>query len=382
VSSWLPVNFAVILLAIAAVAVFYTISRLLPASTSSKMASLVRSEIVQIVLSVILIAVLVASSGLACQITSTAFAAPSTGQDPMSFAQGYMLQLVGNDGIGLLTNLYSFHFAYAVISAVFSRFGEFIGAWLPSAAPGKTLNISFPLGYDLGIAYGYLSGTYLDIFAPIVMVATALMYVQYILLVLFQASAFTLLVPVALIMRMIPFGGAKLRNAANSILAIAIAGYIVYPLTIAFNSYATQWIFTNCAGVPVAQQGISCNPSAGYADSLLCYNSGTITSCTAGPSITQGALNVPGLSQNFLGYSTPSPYGVLSGGVGAQFWKDINPNNAVQDIHGVVDRLAIFMFVTFILSTLSFAITLSFAMGLTKALDGGVDAAASFWSSM
>lgn len=380
VNSWLPVNFLVLLISLLAIAVVYSISRLLPSATSSKFISMLKGELIITIVSAIIIVALVAATGITCQITS---GFSSASPDPISFAEGYIIGLVGNGGIGLLTNIYAQHFATAIVSGLYSRFAEFFGAFLPTSATiGAKFSISFPLGYDLGIAYGILSGVYLDVMAPIVMVATALMYIQYLLLVIIQASAFTIILPVALIMRALPFGGANLRNASNAMLAIAIAGYLVFPLTIAFDNYAINWTFTQCS--PTSTPG-SCNPSAVYADSLLCMTgtAGTISnSCHIGPIVSNGQLEIPGLSQTFFGIPTIDPLQVLEGGVSSSFISELYPQAAVDSMDATIGQTAVFMFATFMMSTLNFAITLSFAIGLAKVLSSGIEGAGSFWSGM
>jgi hypothetical protein len=379
VNNWLPASLVVILISLAAIALVYILNQFLPRTTSSKLTGMLKSEMIITVVSIVIIIILVAASGIACQITS---GLSSPGQDPITFAEGYLVSLVGNGGIGLLTNLYAQHFATAVVAGIWSRFADFIGAWLPTAAQvGSTLSVSFPLGYDLSIAYGILSGIYIDVMAPIVMVAAALIYIQYLLLVLVQASAFTIILPVALIMRVLPFGGANLRNAANGVLALAIAGYIVFPLTIAFDSYAINWTFTQCTTGAVPG---TCNPSAVYADSLLCVSgtAGTVSACHIGPIVSAGQMEVPGLSQTFFGISTPDPGQVFSGGVSSDLLKTLYPQSAVDDMDGAIGQTAVFMFVAFMMSTLDFAITLSFAMNLAKVLSSGIEGAGSFWSGL
>jgi hypothetical protein len=172
--------------------------------------------------------------------------------DPLTYADYYVGNLSVNTGLNLLTNLYSTTVAYSVYAQILAGIGEIFKLGLSSIVPA--LSSGFNLGNVAGIGisaliplahlYNILAGLYLDIFAPLVTLAVGFLFIQFILIPLIKYVAFTILLPVAIGMRSLSFMGNSLKSASNSVLAFAIAIYIIYPLMLAFNGYAIGWIFS------------------------------------------------------------------------------------------------------------------------------------------
>ena len=66
VNSWLGINFAVILAGIFVVTLVYMLSRFLPSSMKGKITSVMKVELTQLFISVIIIVVLIGAASTAC----------------------------------------------------------------------------------------------------------------------------------------------------------------------------------------------------------------------------------------------------------------------------------------------------------------------------
>ena len=188
-------------------------------------------------------------------------------------------------------------------------------------------------------------------------------------------------------MRSLGFAGANLRYAANSLLAIAIALYIIYPTTVVLDSYFIHWLFTPCpaGGINTA----ACNPDAGYL--LVTYSHDNLNNMfsnnagCSGPSLTLPGgytFHVLPCGSGFFGFivqlqnSFSSSLGGLFGIVNS------SGDQLVQGVQFMVLSISEFMFIVVLLFAMNIMITLGFAMGLAKALEQGVEGAASFWSAV
>jgi hypothetical protein len=258
-------------------------------------------------------------------------------------------------------NLYSYSVAYEVESQVVAQIMGTAASALPGGAglAGGSLSIigssgslftskyvSFgiilPIMSSLTSLLTSLSAMYMGVFSTLVTLATGMLFLQYLLLVLMQYTAFTTILPIAILMRSIAFAGGHLRQSANAVLAIAIAAYLVYPLTVAFDSYMMNFALAN-AGKTNALQNININAF---------FTSSSYTGFS-GASLVLNSL----------------PYLV-------------NPFNIMSQAQSIVNRIAQFLFQAIVLFAINVAITIGFATGLAKALNSGVEGAGSFWQSI
>jgi hypothetical protein len=59
-----------------------------------------------------------------------------------------------------------------------------------------------------------------------------------------------------------------------------------------------------------------------------------------------------------------------------------NPFSIIPHTHAIINNIAELIFQGIVLFAVNVAITLGFAIGLTKALNSGIEGAGSFWSNM
>ncbi len=367
-TNWIGISLLVLLISVLVIAVVYQFSGLFPDRTRAKLKSAARSELTQMFISALIIGILAGAATTACTLSST-ISTNLTGKSmsPFAYAEYYIGGLSTNTGLSLLTNLYSISVSYAVEAQIMTNvgslmntfFSKVIGLILSATASkyyGSLTVIDFT---SLGALFQTLSVLYLDVFAPIITIAVGLLFVQFLLLPVFQYTAFSIILPVAITMRSLSFLGHNLRSAANMTLAIAIGAYIVYPLMISFNAYAISWIFS------------SSNPSYQYLQS------------------TYVIPNIP-TTQYFNMLSPSSVLGSTSTTLFDSVWSVLftstniltNPLMLVSQAQMLVNQMAQFIFASIVMIVIDLAVTLGFVVGLAKALNSGIEGAGSFWGRL
>lgn len=414
-TSWLGINSLVILMSLSVVIVVYMLSRFLPANTRAKLTGITKIELTQILISVFILTILVSITSALCLTTVSIGEAASSPNsivssytsavpfpaletpnvvvaaqtgDPFTYAESYTGNYAFNIGPNLAIQIYSYSYSFAIVSLIWYQVGDVLSDILPALNPVNTgpVSISLPLGIDLGIPYGTLSDVFIDILAPLTVLGIGIMLAQYILLVLSESIAFLVILPVALVLRSVAFSGGALRSAANSILAIAIAIYIIYPVMVVFDSYIVHWMFTECNGVAT----VSCNPSAvylqaTYSHEILCsltsygtaYQNCVIPEQSYPTSLTlqSGAT----FNFNMFAYAIDSITSI------GNFFSGLfgyNGETTVLAVQYVILELSEFLFIVIVLFAINLTVTVGFSIGLTKALNNGIEGAASFWTNI
>ncbi len=386
-NNWVSINVIVLIISILVVAIVFMLSRFMSTKESQKFSQAAKVEIMQIIIGAAILVILLTFTNTACSITSSIASSLSTSSIPMpsgnpfQFSEYYVGNLANNVGIKLLQQIYTEAIAFNIDSMIFKNIGSLLFTVLSSAtglssvlekiltglsslvsfSNGISIGVSFTSGYDLGASYGIISDMLLTFFAPFVITGIGMLYILWLLLPVIQAVAFTVVLPVALIMRVIAFSGfgagigsAKsvgLKNAANSILAIAIAFYLVLPLTIVFNAWAINWIFS------------SNNPSYTYIHSTYLISSVQET----------GLFSSNPTPSSWFGLNVPSLFNIYTSALtGNMIWASIDPNILMQDLLTMVNEIAQFEFTVVFMIAIDFAITLGFAMGLARALNSNL----------
>ncbi len=382
-TAWIPINLLVITVSFAIIALIYTLSNVLPRDMRAKLHSLVMTEINQNLISVLILIILFSATVIVGQFSASL---PLTGQyacnlessscNPFIIADAYVDTLTFVTGINLLNQIYSNSISYAINARIWSGVGQSIpSSIVPSIASLLQLkSISLPFiqitpvfGGDLGISYAIISDLLVGIFTPLLMVTLGTMFIQYIMISVIEFSAFSIVLPIALMMRSFAFTGAGLRTAANSVLAVAIAAYLIYPTMVAFNPSIISWIFTSCQSTTTASGGW-CNPTYKYLNTAY-----TLPDITVSTFLSQSSTQVisGGPSLTTLGI------GQLSSVLAAA-----DPFSVTQTLFTISNNVAQFMFTSVMLFALDLTVTLGFGVGLAKALTGGLDGVASFWSNV
>ena len=276
VSGFLGVNMLVIAVSFSVLAMVYMVGRLLPGTTRGKVLDVSRVEISQLLLSVIIIAILFASANLACNISTTMSRnlVPNVGLpsnlSPFGFADYYIGNLAVNTGLGLLTHVYTLTVTYSIDARIMTFAGSKLSTLMSDTPIFDTPLTTFTVvtGGDAGMVYGLIADTYIAVIAPLLILSIGMLFLQYLALPIIQYTAFVVLLPVAIALRSLSFTGAGLRTTSNALLAIAIALYLIYPLTVSFDSFAVNWIFSSanplyeCTGCLSSSYSLQSIPSS------------------------------------------------------------------------------------------------------------------------
>ncbi len=360
-NNWIGINVLVIIVGLSIIAVIYSLSRLLPYDTRAKLTGITKIEITQIIISAVIIAALIAASSTACSISaSMSQSVTGTAYSPFVFADSYIGNLVYSKGLAIYSQVYTLSITYDIYSKVLAFAGGIISSLIPgigelfkSSVGG--LAITGTLGYDAAIALGILSTLLVSMFSPLVIIAVGMLFIQYLMLPVIEYTMFTIVLPIAIAMRALAFSGAGLRNASNAVLAIAIAAYLIYPMTVGFDAYTMHWLFS------------SSNPTYTFLSSTYSHSStipSSFLSTTGIPSF--GSSTYPSISSIL---STLSVSGFLSA---VSFSEPLTIVNEISEL----------MFQAVVLFGLDIVITMGFAGSLAKALNSGIEGAASFWSNI
>ncbi len=369
-TGWLGINYLIILAGFSIIAFVYMLSRFMPANVAGKISSITRVEIFELIISAIIITALIAVAAGACNV-STVISQSVTGSslDPFHFADFYIGNLTFNTGLSLLTNVYALSIDYSIDSNLLAAGSGYIGGLLKTPTLGGVVQVSFPLGFDLGVFYGILGSLFLTVFAPLIVTALGMLFIQWLSIPVIQATAFVIVLPIAIAMRSIAYAsaGSGLRQAANSLLAIAIAAYIIYPLIISFSPCIVSWIYgqSNCFG--------SINPAAQY-----------LPSYTVG-SLSPQEFSSLGSSQINLGsgilINSPAIGSLLNSALTIGL-PALDPFTAFAQISSLINSMAQFMFIAVFLFVMDILVTVAFAAGLYKALNAGLEGATPLWSNL
>ncbi len=385
--SWLYINVLVVLLGLAAVAMIYILSRLFPSRLQGRIAGITRVEFTQLISSIAIIGVLLAFSVSACNLTqsmtsqyltSAGVSTQLSGMDPFAYSEYYISNLSLNTGIKLLTFLYTESMAYTMDAQVLSKLSADLPRLKGSYPIGSKLlggsgfSLSLEFATELGIPYSTLSAFYIGIFSSIVGAAIGMLFLQWLALPVIEAVAFTVLLPITLILRSIAYSAerADLRRAANAFLAIAIAAYIIYPLTIALDSYIVHWIYTPCGA-----SATNCNPNFQYLDTAFTIDKISSTAFSSASSAVTDVFN------GYIFSAAPSALSLI-GSAAPLALRALVPTNVPAQAQYIVNTSAQFLFVSIVLFAFNLAITLVFAQSLTIALDSGIEGESPFWAAL
>ncbi len=372
VSSWLPINITVVLICLLLVGLVYILSKVANERTRQVLAGAARAQLVEIFLGVIILIVLLTLSGAACS-ASASFSQQLTGvsQTPFAYAQYYTSCLAFTTGLGIYSSIFSTAISYQAAALDIQLVGDaelkltgLNNIAFCSGLTGGIITCSFTLK-TTGDIFTILSNMYLGVLAPLVMSSVGTLFIQFIMLPIFQLTAFTVLLPAALFTRMLPFSGGGLKNISNVLLALAIAFYIVYPMTVVMDSWIVKWMFSPAT-----------NPLYPYISTIAGANT-----VPASSFLTQS----PTFSTSLWGFSQPS----VSSIVKTMFFD--NPSNLVpilnvlaagRQLQVMIGTVVTYVFKAMALFALDLAITIGFAGGLAKALNAGFEGPAQVWSNL
>ncbi len=374
---WVGISAVIVLAALVLSAAIYALGNALASSFREKLKQLAKAEAVQALLGLVIIFVLIAFSEITCTIGSS-MSQQITGSTlaPFAFAQFYIGNLLFTNGFGLVGAMYSTSIQYTTVGLFVKFFSDTLVSpfssavtTLPALIPGLSQlgTLGGMLGFTVvpseNLANLYnsyasiLSGAYTDL----VIISFASLLIVFLMLPLVQYASLTVIVPLSIAMRLLPFMGPKLRDTSDTLLAIAIAFYFILPLTIVLDSYIVSW--TYCIP-PMTFASGSCNPYVGY---LGQYTENTVLI----NSFLQSGTNT--ISNGFIGGGGWSTFTNIF--TGSQILlSGFNFQNLMQIIYapGVVanytNQVAQYVFQSTILIALDYVITLGFAVALMKSI--------------
>ena len=358
-NNWIYVNALVLTIAISLGAIFYALSNILPAKQGAKLKGYVKAEVLQGVLGVIIVGVLVGSVVTWCNIGSSL--AGSAAQNPMQFSESYLQTLIFRDGLSLFDSVYAETALLMINWIVIQHISGYI------------LN-SFSV---LGVSFSNSAGVTYEIYAlgfgtaalTIFSVIFGVLFVVYLVLPLVSATALTVVVPTAIVMRMVPFMGPKIREMSDVVLAIGIAAYFIFPLMIVMNNMLVGFLYSQCGS-----GNTFCNPYSTY---LGAYSIGSLPTGSlfnSNPASYGSVLSVP---KNFF-------YNIItsSGGFLNAAWDLIKSAFDLPAVFmGFAQEIAIFMFQGIFLIGLDVLVTVTFAKALAEGLSAisNVVSEGAFW---
>ena len=377
-NSWLSINILVIVASLLAIAVAYSLSSFFGSNMRGKMRGFIRFEMIQLIVSILILAALLAFSSAACAASSSMSRSLShQSMDPFQYADYYIGSASLGNGLTLLSNIYSTSVTYSIYAAIiqtaagplrYANLGPFDTLFskanhipfFPNLCNGKNFcDYERIPSVDLSQLYGLFAAIYLNFYSPIILIAVGLLFIQFLMLPIMQYTAFTIILPVAIGLRSISFFGASLGDAANALLAIAIAFYIIYPMTVAFDSYAIAYVFSPS------------NPAAQYVNTAFTLNS-------VSPNAFFQSDNA--LSANSVGSVMGMELSLLKGSfnsaAGSYYLKSLN---LIDTTRSYTNNMAQFIFQSVLLFALNISITVGLAMSVYKALRSGLGEAGRFW---
>ncbi len=356
--NWVGINTAIILLTIMIAAFIYSISGLMPSTLREKFRGASRYEVIQAVVSILIVVILVLFATSMCFVGESIASSVTNGHafitnpadytGPFTYAETYVQVLLFSSGLGLVTNLYATAVEYSIeaevyegILGAFSQILQFIKGLTQTVNPTSFLQFSVTTGYTLAMVFLAYTELFTGVYATAVVITFGGLFLLWLILFITYSIALTILVPVSIVMRSFGFVGPRLREASDQLLGLAIAFYFILPLMLSFNNYVVGWIYTYSNPAYVGTYSIGSLPSSSV--------------FSGGPPNT-GLGNLPGE----LG-------GLISGGDGGAFGIGVLWT-APTDAYVLGNETAQYLFQGVVLVALDFAVTLGCAIGLSKAL--------------
>jgi hypothetical protein len=373
INNWIGVDALIVLATLSVGAIIYSLSGLLPNPMRDRLKGAVRIEYTEGFFSIVLIASLVSMAYAACGAGAALSGLPSGDyQNIFQSDSYYITSLLFVKGTSITTQLIAQGMILSIDSAfsnniffsLSSSVGKITGSGILSKIPIKS--VQFLSNYviinytgRISNVYSSYSNTYV-VYSGFIVVTFGALFILYFLLPLISALALNLLVPVAILMRSISFAGPKLREASNALIALGVALFFVFPLTISVNQGIMNWLY--CANGTT-----SCNPYTTYLGS---YDLGNIPLAYLLTPQTANFGNAGGvpltLPVSFYLATTASG----SGGYGSYIMNLIEglillPNQ----VNNMTAEVAQYVFEGIVLIAIDFAITMGFAQGLYKGLN-------------
>ncbi|MGC8710338.1 MAG: hypothetical protein ACP5RF_01885 [Candidatus Micrarchaeia archaeon] len=346
-NNWIGINMLVVLVFFAIAGILYALSNLMPASAREKIKTIAKFEGMQVITSLFIIFVIAAFAATSCSISNSI-----SGMDTFAAAQYYLANLLFVNGLNLVTHIYTVSIEFTIAGIIARFVGGFVMSLLSHTMSISIFNFSIGLSSGVETVYDSYAGAVVS-YNIFVIVSFGMLFLQFLMLFIVKAIALTIVLPLAIIMRSLSFVGPKLRETADAFLALAIAFYFIYPLTFVMNSYVMNWLY--CSG-----GASTCNPylyEYPFAYSTQQLSESTLFNSNPSYTVFGFPIQIPA---DFYGT-------MLSNGLSFQ---DILL--APASIGAIAQEVSEYLFQGVFLVALDLALTVGFALGLSKALTRGL----------
>lgn len=372
---WIQINLLVIIAGFMIAALVYMLSGFFPVSMREKLRGVVKYEYFQMTLGIVILLALIAFSSTTCRIgQALAIGAQPVGHilysDPMQWSQSYLSNLLFVKGFSLFSNIYAESQLIVFDANIMDTAGEIVSSLLVNPFFGTNLNPG------LLAVYFAFSSTLTSTFVLLMVVAFGVIFVIYMFLPIIQAMALTVVVPLTLILRSVPFAGPRLRESADSIMGLAIGFYFILPLVLILNQYIITWLYTPCI-IQTSLNGLAsthpqfllCNPYYEFTGSYKLINIPVDSFFTSSPSTLASGVQGVGVAGLVNGV-VPSFFGGAitgAGGAGPFIQKIFGSLFGLpQVIIAYSQEVSQYLFEGIVLIGIDMAITIGFAQGLSK----------------
>jgi hypothetical protein len=363
---WVNINLLVVLFSVTVGGFIYALANFLPGERFQKWKGYASYEMIEAVFSVIIIFSLFAAASFVCQAGGLMFGFNNY-KDIFTSIDGYLGNLLFVNGLSLLEKLYATSIQYTVISKMafflLSQASNMLTGFL-SAGTGVSVTFSSAIN-KIFAAY---AGIFTNAYGTFLAASFGGLFILFLIIPIIQATAMTVIAPVALIFRSLSFLGPQLRRTSNLFLAMAIGFYFVLPLTVAMDSYVVSCMGIRGLGVPPASvPGMSCYS---YWQMFSKYT-GTYSLPTMSVSLFNSGGSMPSNSSSLPSWA--SGQGQL---VTTFYGSTLNLNSYFQAMFEAPQlaaeygqNVAAYLFVSIVLLAIDIGITMGFIAGLTKSLD-------------
>ena len=359
---WISMCALVVLLSVTIAAMVYAIGNFLPGEKREKLKGAVRYEIIEALISLIIIFVLIAFAAFSCT-AGGALLGYKGYMDVFNSADNYVGSLLFTNGLSITGNIYTISQQYDIVSG-FLEYASGAGA----AAVTAALHVGYgPLTFQISTSANFffskISTLFTGVYVGMLDATFAGLFILFLLLKIIEAGALTVVAPIAILMRSLSFMGPQLRRTSNLFLGMAIGLYFVLPLMVAFNSYVASCLNISTGIVqPVCSYPYFSDYLKPYV--LPAMSTSIFTSSTTYPI---DSTQLPG----FVGSGAAMPISIytpaLNMGQFGQFISIIfeGPTLALQ--YGTL--VAGYLFLGIVLVALDIGVTAGFVIGISKGLD-------------
>jgi len=246
---WLSISALIVVATVMISSLMYALSNLLPVEKRERLRGIVRYELFEAFISIIIILIIIGISDFACNAGAAMFSTQSYSGLFYNDEQ-YIGTLVFEKSTALVGSLYTSAIQFGIAEQIAQYLYSTGLAYLTSITP---TSVTPDFSADLTDLFGAYASLFLGVFGTFALVVYSMLFILFISLPILQAIALTVVLPVAILVRLFAFTGPKLREVSNTFLALAIGMFFVFPLTIAFDSY-----IANCMGL-LGTSSQSCN---------------------------------------------------------------------------------------------------------------------------